>query len=207
MHQPNTTSDSVPQAFLAKSKKQAMTTLMKATNTERPIEHNQPKTKPPARKEPSKTQAKATSKARNHNKLTTPNKDCHGNTKEPKKSLTAAIIHLCGCRHGDLSALKSFNKANVKYYTRPHQFLENQSCLDCKQAMGEMKPVGPRQGAVVFYCDEGIKGFSAPDDDPMKEELTCDLILCPQCEARRRITFDKAEESGRKGSGRKRNRH
>ena len=73
--------------------------------------------------------------------------------------------------------------------------------------MGEMKPVGPRQGAVVFYCDEGIKGFSAPDDNPMKEELTCDLILCPQWEAKRRITFDKADESGRKGSGRKRNRH
>jgi hypothetical protein len=36
--------------------------------------------------------------------------------------------------------------------------------------------------AVVYYCDEGIKGFDAPDDDPMKSALTCDLILCPKCE-------------------------
>jgi hypothetical protein len=46
--------------------------------------------------------------------------------------------------------------------------------------------------AVVYYCDEGIKGFVAPpDDDPMKSALTCDLNLCPKCEAKRRIEYNK----------------
>ena len=62
----------------------------------------------------------------------------------------------------------------------------------------EMNPTGPRQKEMVFYCDEGIKGFHAPEEDPMKGELTCDLVLCPQCEAKRRVRFEK---EGR-GSGR-----
>jgi hypothetical protein len=33
-----------------------------------------------------------------------------------------------------------------------------------------MKPGGRQPKAVVFYCDEGVKGFSALDGDPMKEE-------------------------------------
>jgi hypothetical protein len=45
------------------------------------------------------------------------------------------------------------------------------------------------QYALVFYCDEGIKGFDAPDSDLMKSALSCDLILCPQ----RRIEYNKAD--------------
>jgi hypothetical protein len=48
-------------------------------------------------------------------------------------------------------------------------------------------------GAVVFYCEQGIKGFGAPDDDPIKGKLTCDLVLCPECEAKRRLTFEMME--------------
>jgi hypothetical protein len=66
----------------------------------------------------------------------------------------------------------------------------------------DMKPTGPRQKAVVLYCDEDIKGFDAPEEDPMKDELTCDLVLCPQCEAKRCVRFE--TEGG--GSGRKRSR-
>ncbi len=114
-------------------------------------------------------------------------------------------IQLCGCRHGDLSVLKSFVKAEATYYTRPNRYLEGKGCLDCKRAILDMKPATSRQKAVVFYCDEGIKGFDAPDDDSMKAELTCNLVLCPQCEALRRITFERGNE-GRRGGGRKRSR-
>ena len=114
-----------------------------------------------------------------------------------------AVIYLCGCRHGDLNAIKSFTKAEAAYYGRPNKFLENRICLDCKRAVRDMKPGGRQQKAVVFYCDEGVKGFSAPDEDPMKGELTCNLLLCPPCEAERRIKFDKGD-SGSTGHGRKR---
>jgi hypothetical protein len=114
-------------------------------------------------------------------------------------------VHLCGCRHGDLSVLKSFIKAEATYYTRPNRYLEGKSCLDCKRGVLDMLPATSKQKAVVFYCDEGIKGFDAPDDDLMKAKLTCNLVLCPQCEAIRRITFEKGNE-GRRGGGRKRNR-
>jgi hypothetical protein len=59
--------------------------------------------------------------------------------------------------------------------------------------------------AVVYYCDEGIKGFDAPDDDPMKSALACDLILCPKCEAKRRIEYNKVN-SEHQSSGVKRTR-
>ena len=99
-------------------------------------------------------------------------------------------IKFCGCRHGDLSALKSFSKAEALHYIRPNKFLDQKGCLDCGRLVVEMKPVAKGLRAVVFYCDQGIKGFDAPDDDQMKLELSCDLVLCPQCEATRRITFE-----------------
>jgi hypothetical protein len=61
------------------------------------------------------------------------------------------------------------------------------------------------QRAVVCYCDECIEGFDAPDDDPMKSALTCDLILCPKCEAKRRIEYNKVN-SERQSGGVKRSR-
>jgi hypothetical protein len=92
-------------------------------------------------------------------------------------------IYVCGCLHGNLSALKSFTKSEVMYYTHPNWLLEGQVCLDCKHAILDIRPAKVGQRAMVFYCDEGIKGFNVPDDDPLKDELTCDLVLCPQCEA------------------------
>jgi hypothetical protein len=115
------------------------------------------------------------------------------------------VIQLCGCRHGDLDALRSFTKSDAKYYNRPNTLLEGRTCLDCKLAVTNMTNSKKNQLAVVFYCDEGIKGFDAPDDDPMKEELTCSLIVCPQCVLKRRIKYN-LEIEGRPGNGRKRNR-
>ncbi len=125
-----------------------------------------------------KTRSKATHKKTNAVQLT------------PLLNITNTItarvsqtVQLCGCRHGDLSVLKSFTKSEATFYTRPYRYLEGKGCLDCKQRILDMRPATPKQKAVVFYCDEGIKGFDAPDDDPMKAKLTCDLVLCPQCEA------------------------
>jgi hypothetical protein len=122
-------------------------------------------------------------------------------TNTPKEPLKTTI-HFCGCRHGDLGALRSFTKAERSYYTRPTKFLEGRGCLDCQKAVIELKPVASSQ-PVVYYCDEGIKGFNAPNDDPMKSALTCDLVICAQCEATRRKTFE-IGSSGRPGSSRKR---
>ncbi len=110
---------------------------------------------------------------------------------------------LCGCRHGDLYAFKSVTRAELAYYGRSNNLLENRICLDCKRAVRDMKSIGRQQKAVIFYCDEGVKGFSAPDEDPMKGTLTCNLVLCPQCEAKRRIRFELGD-SASTGVGRKR---
>ena len=110
---------------------------------------------------------------------------------------------LCGCRHGDLSAFKSFTRAEATYYTRPNKFLEGMGCLDCKLPVGKMRPAALCLQEVVFYCDQGIKGFDAPDDDPMKSELVCDLVLCPQCEAARRIEFESGNDGQRHRGGKR----
>ncbi len=69
-------------------------------------------------------------------------------------------IHLCGCRHGDFSALKSFSKADVAHYIRPNKFLDGRSCLDCAQAVLEMRPTTASKREVVFYCDKASKAMT-----------------------------------------------
>jgi hypothetical protein len=90
----------------------------------------------------------------------------------PAEVVMETAIRLCGCQQGDLSENK---------------LMKGRSCLDCQLAVTSMESNACGQCAVVYYCNEGIKGFDAPDDDPMKSALTCDLILCPKCEAKRRI--------------------
>jgi hypothetical protein len=110
------------------------------------------------------------------------------NTPEVAKE---TAVRLCGCRHWDLSEVKSFANAMATYYSRPYKFMKGRmSCLDCQLALTNMNSNARGRRAVVYYCDDGIKGFDAPDDDPMKSALTCDLILCPKCEAKRRIEYN-----------------
>jgi hypothetical protein len=68
-----------------------------------------------------------------------------------------------------------------------------------------MRPAALCLQEVVFYCDQGVKGFDAPEDDPMKSELVCDLVLCPQCEAARHIEFESVND-GQQHRGGKQNR-
>jgi hypothetical protein len=74
--------------------------------------------------------------------------------------------------------------------------MERIGCLDCAISVVNMLLGGQSHKAVVFYCDEAIKGFNAPSNDPMKEELTCNLVLCSPCMVIRRVSFEK-EKAGR----------
>jgi hypothetical protein len=97
-------------------------------------------------------------------------------------------IRLCGCQRGDLSEVKSFTKAMATYYSRPNKFMEGRSCLDCQLVVTTMESNVCGQHAVVYYCDEGIKGFDAPDDDPMKSALSLDNEH-PKLLPRQKISF------------------
>jgi hypothetical protein len=189
MTSPSKTVDRVELASLDKAKQSAVNNIFKPANEKKKAAPVKTKTK------------RLKTKTKKRNALVAL-KDI---TNAPALKLRASSIQWCGCQHGDLDALKSFTKGEVTYYIRPTKFLEGRGCSDCQGAVTQMKPTAPSQKAVVFYCDEGIKGFDAPDDDPMKAALTCDLVLCPQCEAKRRIEFEK-ENAGCPGSGRKRHR-
>jgi hypothetical protein len=196
---PGADTDWIKLALQEKSKQSAVTTMMKQVQhknaTGRAKEKKSKKTATETRKE-------APNKSKQSKKDQPPARKVQESTNMPKSTLKT-IIKRCGCRHGDLSAIKGFNKTDARYYNRPNKFLEGRSCLDCKLTVANMEFNGHGLRAVVFYCDEGIKGFGAPDDDPLKRELTCDLILCPQCEAKRSIEFNKAD-SGQQGRGVKR---
>jgi hypothetical protein len=120
----------------------------------------------------------------------------------PKQVGMTGTVHVSGCRHGDLNAMKSMAKAEALHYIRPNKFLADKGCLDCKKKVVDMKPAASNQRNVLYYCDQGIKGYDAPDDDDMKAELDCSLVLCAQCEAVRRIAFDKSSEGRRRKRGR-----
>ena len=57
------------------------------------------------------------------------------------------------------------NHQKVITTTPPTTSKEGRTCLDCKLTVTDMTNSKKSQRAVVFYCDEGIKGFDAPDDD------------------------------------------
>jgi hypothetical protein len=98
-------------------------------------------------------------------------------------------IHLCGCQHSHPNSFKSFTKVEAAHYIGPHKFLEGGSCLDCMLAVGKTKSNSHRQEAMLFYCDQSIKGFCTPYDDLWKGKLTSDLVLCPDCESRQGLTL------------------
>jgi hypothetical protein len=109
-----------------------------------------------------------------------------------------------GCRHCDLGELLSFTKAEAKWYMQPNRYLAGKHCKDCQKPVVDMEPK-PRSKTLLFYCDQGIKGFDAPENDPMKAVLTCDLVLCQQCTDVRRIEVEK-ENTKRGGRRPSRNR-
>jgi hypothetical protein len=185
------------------SKQPAVTTMMQQV-------HNQYQANLSTKSAKAKTtnaskKRKAKPKKANENGTSQPGKAVLQDTTNTPQVAKETAIGLCGCRHGDLGEVKSFAKAMAAYYSRPNKFMEGRCCLDCQLAVPSMESNARGRRAVVYYCDEGIKGFDAPDDDPMKSELTCDLILCPKCEAKRRIEYNKVN-SERQSGGVKRSR-
>lgn len=116
----------------------------------------------------------------------------------PKVGITKATqIKNGGCRHCALSGLQTFNKAAAKWYMTSNRYLVGMKCKDCATPVNQMEP--NRKGkTMLFYCDDGIKGYDAPEDDPMKGALTCDVVLCSACEEVRRIKVDR-QHVGRHG--------
>jgi hypothetical protein len=185
------------------SKQPAVTTMMQQV-------HNQYQANLSTKSAKAKTtnaskKRKAKPKKANENGTSQPGKAVLQDTTNTPQVAKETAIGLCGCRHGDLGEVKSFAKAMAVYYSRPNKFMEGRCCLDCQLAVPSMESNARGRRAVVYYCDEGIKGFDAPDDDPMKSELTCDLILCPKCEAKRRIEYNRVN-SERQSGGVKRSR-
>ena len=185
------------------SKQSAVTTMMQQV-------HNQYQANLSTKSAKAKTtnaskKRKAKPKKANENGTSQPGKAVLQDTTNTPQVAKETAIGLCGCRHGDLGEVKSFAKAMAVYYSRPNKFMEGRCCLDCQLAVPSMESNARGRRAVVYYCDEGIKGFDAPDDDPMKSELTCDLILCPKCEATRCIEYNRVN-SERQSGGVKRSR-
>jgi hypothetical protein len=107
--------------------------------------------------------------------------DWEHNTRERVR--TTETMHVSGCRHGNLNAMKCTAQAKALHYIRPDKFLANKGCLDCQKTVVDMQPAASNQRIVLYYCDQGIKGYDAPDNDDMKLEQVCNLALCVQCKA------------------------
>jgi hypothetical protein len=200
---PGTDTDWIKVALQEKSKLSAVTTMMQQV-------HNQYQTNVATKTAEAtvmkaKKKRKAKPKKAKENQTRRPAATVLQDTSNTPEVAKETAIRLCGCRHGDLSEVKSVAEAMATYYSRPNKFMEGRSCLDCQLGVTNMESNACGRRAVVYYCDEGIKGFDAPDDDPMKSTLTCDLILCLKCEAKRRIEYNTVN-SERQSSGVKRSR-
>jgi hypothetical protein len=169
-------------ALQEKSKQSAVTTMMQQV-------HNQYQTNVATKTAEAKTtiakkKRKAKPKKAKENDTRRPGETVLQDTSNTPEVAKETAVRLCGCRHGDLSEVKRFAKAMATYYSHPNKFMEGRYCLDCQLAVTNMESNARGRPVVVYYCDEGIKGFDVPDDDSMKTALTCDLILCPKCEAK-----------------------
>jgi hypothetical protein len=87
-----------------------------------------------------------------------------------------------GCVHGDLLEMKVMEPAHIRHYLKQAGFLEWAKCAgNCAHTIKAIHLASPK--ANLYYCDETIKGFSAPEDDLAKADMECGLILCAPCYA------------------------
>jgi hypothetical protein len=177
-------------ALEERSKQPAVTTMMQQV-------HNQ------YQANLSTKSAKANTTNASKNRKAKPKKANENGTSQPGKAVLQDTTNTPQVANETLGEVKSFAKAMAAYYSRPNKFMEGTCCLDCRLAVPNMERNALGRRAVVYYCNEGIKGFDAPDDDPMKSELTCDLILFPKCEAKRRIEYNKVNSERQSGGVRR----
>jgi hypothetical protein len=148
-------------ALQEKSKQSAVTTMIQQA-------HNQYQSNVETKTAKAKTtnaskKRKAKPKKANEKDASRPAETVLQDTSNTPQVAEETAIRLCGCRHGDLSEVKSFAKAMATYYSRPNKFMEGRCCLDCRLAVPNIDSNACGQRAVVYYCDEGITGFDAPD--------------------------------------------
>jgi hypothetical protein len=94
-----------------------------------------------------------------------------------------------GCIHGDLLEMTVMESPHIKHYLKPQEFLEEASCAGkCNKTIKHIHQATPK--AKLYFCDEMIKGFRAPDTDPCKAALECGLILCVPCHAARGVQYN-----------------
>ena len=98
-----------------------------------------------------------------------------------------------GCVHGDLLELKVMEPSHIRHYLKSGQFLELEKCADCKGNIRSIHLTAPKTN--LFYCDETLKGFHAPEADPIKKGLECRLILCSPCHALREVRYAPAHST------------
>ena len=109
-----------------------------------------------------------------------------------------------GCVHGDLLELKVMEPVHIKYYLKNEGFLASAKCAgDCQMSIQEIFIAAPK--ANLCYCDENNKGFYAPDNDPLKADMECGLILCSPCHATRQEKYA-LEHTSKGGNNRRNNR-
>ena len=103
------------------------------------------------------------------------------------------IIKCQGCIHCDLLELHMMEPTIIRHYLKDNAFLNLAKCAgDCKRTIKNVHQASPK--ANLFYCDETIKGFHAPDDDPTKAGMECGLILCVPCHALRETRYTQEHE-------------
>lgn len=110
-------------------------------------------------------------------------------------------IQCQGCIHGDLLELKVLEPVHIKHYLKEAGFLAWATCAgECAHTIRDIHNAAPK--ANLYYCDEIIKGFHAPEDDPNKASMECGLILCSPCHALREARYTLAQAT--EGTGNRR---
>lgn len=96
-----------------------------------------------------------------------------------------------GCVHGDVLEMKMMEPRHIKHYLKKGAFLEFASCAgDCTHTIRATHQASPK--AKLYFCDETLKGFHAPEEDPLKADMECGLILCAPCRAIRAARYELA---------------
>jgi hypothetical protein len=106
-----------------------------------------------------------------------------------------------GCVHGDLLDMTVMEPRHIRHYLEPSRFLEWATCAgDCANPIKQILLAAPSEN--LYYCDVGLKGFNAPDDDLNKKGMECGLVLCTPCHAKRAVLYD--QEKSKNGRGNRR---
>jgi len=93
-----------------------------------------------------------------------------------------------GCIHCDLLELKVMEPKDIRYYLKQDRLLNLATCAgECKARIHAIHLAAPKDK--LFYCDETLKGFYAPENDAIKKGLECNLILCAPCRALRFLKY------------------